>query len=605
MNLANFPWEDVLISANDTSDMRATHPQVWAQKIFQYSVQLYAQLQTADPQDVRQLLAKLGIEAFGLQSRLGHMLERPAGDHSMLLACVRQGMLDQAAEAKQWLWVGVVGADITGIPLPQLKEFRVLGQAMLRWVARQPEAPTLAEVAEQLGDGPGRGMILRWTTQSLALVPGFCPRRGQPTLGRLAATALVSTKLAVLVPAPPTPSRPQSQTNPPPAPHTSRLDEDLLVVVAEIAMQPARLRQDWTLHVLDQKRLATCLPEVSGQSLDERLNRALIIAQALALIEPPDQSLHVTRLGKSWLRLGAGDRQRQVMAYLRNVMMGTELSSGQWHKSSDLYRQALRHTSHYINETQAWRILAAAWRELGSDTWLRQQALDWWASRPPADLNKALVKDWAAILIPALQGLALPLGLIVEGPATADVGSTICLTPAGRWAVGLADDWQPVSEVVIDRPIIVQADHSIVFLAKSPVLAAEINGFADRQPGNDGIGVLFKLSKAACRRAAAEGIDATAALEVLAAAASKPVPANVVRELTGWFGQVRKVQAAHVLLITAADEETATRLMGLKGAVRVGPLAVSLPGTAKSGELKKQLLKTGILLVGRERMPTT
>ena len=605
MNLANISWEDLLKTTDDSSDKDGILSQARAQEIFGKSVQEFARLQTAAPQDVRYLLAKLGIEALGLQSRLGHMLDRPAEDHSILLECVRQGMLDQAAEAKQWLWFGVVGADITGIPLPQLKKVRELGQAMLRWVARQPEAPTLAEVAGCLGDGPGRGMILRWTTQSLALAPGFCPRRCQPTLGRLAATALVSATIAVQVPARTKPSRPQAQTNPPPVPRTSRLDEDLFVVLSELAMQPARLRQDWTMHVLDKKRIATCLPEISGQSLEVRMHRALIISQGLALIEAQDKSLLMTTLGKSWLRLGTGERQQKVMAYLRNVMRGTEVSSKQWHKSADLYRHALPYTLHYINEAQAWQFLAAAWRELGSDTWLSQQAIDWWASRPPADLKKALVKDWAAILLPALQGLALPLGFIVERPATSDAGPTICLTPAGRWAVGLADDWQPVPEVVIDRPIIVQADHSIVFLAKAPLLAAEINGFADRQTGSDGIGILFKLSKAACRRAAAEGINATAALAVLTTAASKPVPANVVRELTGWFGQIRQVQAAHVLLITTTDEETATRLMGLKGAVRVGPLAVSLPGTAKSGELKKQLLKTGILLVGRERKPTT
>ncbi len=597
MNLASLPWEE-LIAARPAPSGVTLPSQARALDVFNVSAQRIARFSDTDHQAAARLLAALGIDAHHLLSRLGVMLGRAVGETAILSTCVREGMLDQAVTAARWDWHGVVGVDTTGLSMAYLKSVREHGQELLHWVANQAEAPTLAEIADHLGDDPRRGMILRWTTQNLSLVPGFCPRRKVPTLGR-PSSSMDKPKASLLAPKQTKVSRPQAQQAPPLDQRPSRLDEDLSAVMAELAMQPARLRQDRTLHAVEQKRLSACLPADQVQPLAERLNRALLQAQTLGLIATSDQALQLVAEGQAWLRQGTGGRQRQVMGYLRGLLMGEAQAPLLRQRATFLYHYAVRYAAPRIDVMQAWQHLANIWRDLGSDTWLTQQALDWWAGRPPAELRSDLAKEWVELLEPALHGLAIPLGLIVTGRVAAGTGSTIRLTPAGRWALGLDEDWTPASEAVVERPIIVQADHSIVFLAKAPMLAAQINGFADRQTGTEGLGILFKLSKAACRRAAAEGIDATAALAVLEAAASKPVPANVARELSGWFGQVRQVQAYRVLLVTARDEETATRLLSVKGAVRVGPLAVSLPDSTKSDELKKRLLKDGILVTGR------
>ncbi len=534
--------------------------------------------------DLFGLLVDLGLDVDSLQHRLQKILpDRPQGAEAMLEA-IADGTIEAAAAADQWDWVGIRGVDLNLISTNDLLSTNRSGQQLLRWIAVQDEAPSLTEVLSRLQHLRGSGLILRWATQTFALVPGYCPRRNLPTLGQ-PASALTQRHRDP-------PVRPTAQ---PPAAgvRSTTLVEDLTAVLAEIALQPVRHRQDWVWRVADAKRVAARLP--GGEHDMARLALTFEVCQFLGLTHQIAMETRVSDAGKGWLPLSTGQRQHRTLEQLRPFLYpqpdGPRRDD---HHGARLLERIMRRHLATAECLLLWTRLAAAWRELADETWLLSQALTWWRRHPPQGIGLHAESAWAEGLDLATRQLAIPLGMLsLQGERAK---TTISLSPAGRWAVGLETAWTPPTESVLAKPVIVQADHTIIFLAPDAPTEIAFGAFCDRLPGAHGTGALFKLSKTACRRAAIAGLDAAQVVAVLSAASAKPLPANVLRELDGWFSRLRRAVAQTALLITTTDAETATTLVAMLGATRVGPQAVSLPLGTRPGELERRLAKDGILL---------
>ena len=76
------------------------------------------------------------------------------------------------------------------------------------------------------------------------------------------------------------------------------------------------------------------------------------------------------------------------------------------------------------------------------------------------------------------------------------------------------------------------------------------------------MGALFQITKKSIFAAASAGMTAEEVLEILKRVCTREVPANVGREIQGWFAQCRKVSFEAVLLIRCPDRETALRVKG-------------------------------------------
>lgn len=124
------------------------------------------------------------------------------------------------------------------------------------------------------------------------------------------------------------------------------------------------------------------------------------------------------------------------------------------------------------------------------------------------------------------------------------------------------------------------------------------------------MGALFQITKKSIFAAAAAGITADSVFDALDRVCTQAAPANVHREIQGWFAQCRKVSIEHATLIRCPDRETALKVMGLaKGCAT--PLSETIleykdPGKQRPALIKK-LKEMGLLVsqmvVEREKPP--
>jgi hypothetical protein len=201
---------------------------------------------------------------------------------------------------------------------------------------------------------------------------------------------------------------------------------------------------------------------------------------------------------------------------------------------------------------------------------------------------------WFELLSSATALRLIPLGGIAlkEGEKEPLAG----LTSIGRYLIRQADAFDLPGAGAAPARIVVQASFDVVFLGPAPDREALLAPFADRV--GHGVGTLFRLSRDAATRAAAAGMTGEEALERLQSVSTDALPENVARSLQDWFGRVRTVDAAHVLVLTCPDEETASRVAtaGGKLATRLGPTAVAVTGAPALGRMRKRLEREGILL---------
>jgi hypothetical protein len=221
------------------------------------------------------------------------------------------------------------------------------------------------------------------------------------------------------------------------------------------------------------------------------------------------------------------------------------------------------------------------------------------SQRPTAESLEAL---WARFLTDFLFHRLLPLGGARLG--TRAQGQT-CFTPtaAGRYLLGLADDFDYGLQHEPQGLVVVQPNFDIMFLAPSPLAEATLARIAERQ--TRGVGALFKITKKSILAAAGVGMTTEQTLGILQQVSSKPVPANVVREIQGWCDQCRRIHVEPTVIIRCPDADTAARVVAAAGprASFITETIVELGDTSAKTELVRKLRGIGIFVDRRHAGP--
>jgi len=512
-------------------------------------------------------------------------------------ACAADGLTSTLAMVvRRWDW-GIAG-QVTPPP-PDLQRSNRLQReclAALRQTLGVTSAPTLATFCEACSGGAA--YCLAWTVRNLALFPGFDPATARITLGLHPTTYAQRQRPDATVPA--------DCDGAPGSAVPFRLD-DAAAILAEAAVTPIKIRQDGAIAVRDHERmrarLDTLADAVPPQALGpDRLTCALILVQVRGLLghRAYDPSMKITPAGTAFLALSPGERLRQTLAWLRPTLHTVESHDQESHlrilgwcggPSQACFRHA---------EPTVLRAASKGLLQLGHAAWRLDQALAWWARQadlfPLPHRSVSEERAWVTDLEQVLLHCFLPLGLItLSGPPDQLV---LRLTDAGRWMVGQTKSWTPPVVVRTERPLIVQADHTLILLAPDTALEVELARFAERCPGASGTGCLFRLTKAAALNAALAGLAGPAALAVLTTASAKPIPANVAKELLAWFATARTARVSTETLVTAPDEATALHIATLAGppARCLTPTIIALGPPRSLAALNRKLRKHGISL---------
>ena len=317
--------------------------------------------------------------------------------------------------------------------------------------------------------------------------------------------------------------------------------------------------------------------------------------------------LTVTELGRQWLALPAGDRLRVLADGILDRRQSVEL----FKHFEGAQIGAVSPQVYAETTVEPLPDFAAAamrpFRELEGDSFYplkeilaycrpetnpllaifrRDKLAYFWAGslyRARADAA-GLHKAWVWTVSEFLRIRLLPIGAVRLGKGKK--GISIAVTPVGRYFLGQSQQWQSPGGTV--SQVIVQPNFDVTFLGESPAAEAEIAQFAERR--SRGLGALFQITRKSIFAAAAAGLTADKALDALARVCTQAAPANVRREIQGWFAQCRKVTFESAILIRCPDRETALKVMGLaKGSAT--PLSETVLAYKDPGKQRPALIK--------------
>jgi hypothetical protein len=326
--------------------------------------------------------------------------------------------------------------------------------------------------------------------------------------------------------------------------------------------------------------------------------------------------LTVTELGRKWLALPAGDRLRVLI----DGILDRPQSVGLFQHFAGAQVSSVAPQIYAETTVTPLPDFAAAtmrpFRELEGDSFYplkeilaycrpetnplleifrRDKLAYFWAGslyKARADAA-SLHKAWVQVVSEFLRIRLLPIGAVRLGKGKK--GISIAITSVGRYFMGQSQQWQNPGDTV--SQVIVQPNFDVTFLGESPAAEAEIAQFAERR--SRGMGALFQITKKSIYAAAAAGLTAETVLEVLDRVCTQAVPANVRREIQGWFAQCRKVTFESAVLIRCPDRETALKVLGLaKGSatpLNDTVLAYKDPGKQRPA-LIKRLKDMGVLV---------
>jgi hypothetical protein len=205
---------------------------------------------------------------------------------------------------------------------------------------------------------------------------------------------------------------------------------------------------------------------------------------------------------------------------------------------------------------------------------------------------EAIEARWAKDLTEFLRLRLVPLGGACLGMGRDGICFT--LTPAGRYLLELADDFDYGHDHDAEGQLVVQPNFEVVFLAPSPLAEAALARFAERR--GRGVGALFAITKKSILSAAGSGMTAAQVLDGLERLSAKPTPANVAREIAGWFNQCRRITVRSAVLIHCPDADTAARVVAASGkqAVALTETIVELADARVKNDLLRKLHGLGI-----------
>ena len=142
----------------------------------------------------------------------------------------------------------------------------------------------------------------------------------------------------------------------------------------------------------------------------------------------------------------------------------------------------------------------------------------------------------------------------------------------------------------------VQPNFDVVFLAPSPATEVVISRFAERRGRR--VGVLFQITKQSTLIAASAGLAAEQVIESLRQVCANELPANVEREIRGWFALCRRIEMRPAIVIRCPDEDTAARVRSVgKGKVRsISETVLELSEPKQKTQFVRKLRGMGIFV---------
>ena len=217
---------------------------------------------------------------------------------------------------------------------------------------------------------------------------------------------------------------------------------------------------------------------------------------------------------------------------------------------------------------------------------------------PYAEPRHALRVLWRNMLNEFLVERLAAFGGVRLGRAD-DGTLCVALSDAGRYLLGAAAAFTYGGGTA--GTVVVQPNFDVVFLAPNPAVEAEVARFAERV--GQAPGVAFRLTRASVLGAAEAGLAPDDVLGVLTRASSKPLAANVTREVEGWLAGVRRARVRTATLLDCPDVDTATRVVAALGAkvTRLTPTLFELSAgpPAEEATLLRRLRTAGVFLDGR------
>jgi hypothetical protein len=221
----------------------------------------------------------------------------------------------------------------------------------------------------------------------------------------------------------------------------------------------------------------------------------------------------------------------------------------------------------------------------------RSSYTNWSYDKPTAEMEE---QYWYQVLLQTVFFRLLPFGCVRVGKTEGAADLYVGLAGPGRYLFGAAGDFDYGHDRDVVNQVVVQPNFDIVFLAPSPLAEARIGRFAERKAR--GVGRLFAITKKSIMAAAGTGMTASQVLGALNELSAKDIPANVAREITGWFDQCRRVTFHSAVLVRCPDAPTAARVasVGGKKAHLLTDTVVALTDERAATELSRKLNGQGI-----------
>ncbi len=428
--------------------------------------------------------------------------------------------------------------------------------------------------------------------------------------------------------------------------HSALLMDDITSILVAATTCSLRIRaNDGALFAKARKEIMSSLVSVpdwigefDGCSPTERIDTALQLLRMLEYVktagrEGKDLSLRTTDRGADWLAEIAKNRLITILDRLNPDKSGTrkkgrspktnpfnpvpEFIDGDWHDSAYLFR-LIPFTIEIVGNRD-WSFLAALVRAFetlrGDDFVLVEEFLDWhsqqlnplislrkegrplelgigWSRHVPSEEETEAI--WRNLLAEFALTRLFPLGGLRMGIVGKHREKCISLTDAGRYLLGLVEDFNYGPEHDGDKPVLVQPNFDVVFMSPSPQAEASIGRFAQRM--GQRVGTLFKITKSSILAAACTGMTSQQVLDTLRSNSAKEVPPNLEREIQGWFGQCRRVTVRRAILVDCPDAHTAARVLaaGGKNAMAITDTVIELADSKHDAALFRKLDAMGI-----------
>jgi hypothetical protein len=410
--------------------------------------------------------------------------------------------------------------------------------------------------------------------------------------------------------------------------HSPFLMEDMASILAASAAEPLRIRgDDYGLFARAEQEIGTTLgtlPEWVEREFQAkpqaRITMGVAFARSYAFLKQKgrpgrDLRLELTEAGQRWMGLPAKERLKVLVDGLRcsfdrqsdlDDYTGRKVSllpypvesgsMGPGHaiRSSVLASYAERGLETFADLSE----FLAYHRERDNPLISAQQEnprasfviRGLYVSTPdPEDLEEG----WSALLADFLRLRLVPLGAAKVG-LHGQGAACFAITEVGRYMLGAQSDFE-FAAVMAGR-IVVQPNFEVVFLAPAGRAESEIARFAERKGRH--LGTLFKITKKSIHSAAAAGLTTEQVFETLRQCCAGELPANVEREITGWFAQCRRIRMIPAVLIHCPDAETAVRVLTVAGkkASRLTETTLELLEPKAQPSLLKKLREMGIFV---------